>query len=112
MSSDGRFYHFVDANNMPGHSGSPVFLWAAPGRSASQLVAGPRIFGLYGIVSGVIEYSKDLKARLPQQTVGSPVPIDFRNAGLTAVVPVKFLVEILNQEEIQKEIRKTVGAAP
>ena len=107
MLSDGRFFHFVDANNMPGHSGSPVFLWATPSRSAWQVVAAPRIFGLYGIVSGVVEYSKDLKARLPQQSVGSPVAIDYRNAGLTAVVPVKFLVEILNREEI----RKAVGAA-
>lgn len=103
---DGRAYHFIDANNMPGHSGSPVFLWATAARSSSQLVASPRIFGLYGVVSGVVEYQKDLKARAPKETSGTNIPIDYRSAGLTAVVPVKYLVEILNR----KELRSAVGA--
>jgi len=96
---DGKYYHFIDAGNIPGHSGSPVFLWATPTRSSRGFVVGSRIFGLYGIVSGALEYNKQLKVTMPKPTTKKPtqmpVPIDARSGGITAVVPVQYLVEIL-----------------
>jgi len=101
---DDKYYHFIDAGNIPGHSGSPVFLWATPTRVSSGIVAGPRIFGLYGIVSGVLEYSKELRFVLPKQTQQGPTPVDARSGGVTAVVPVKFLIEILESSQLMKAI--------
>ena len=95
ITVDGKFYNFIDAGNIPGHSGAPVFLWASPARESNALVAGSRIFGLYGVVSGVIEYSKELKLVMPKQTGQSMIPVDARSGGITAIVPVKYLVEIL-----------------
>lgn len=101
---DGKYYHFIDAGNIPGHSGSPIFLWATPTRESSGIVAGPRIFGLYGIVSGVLEYTKELRFQLPKQTQVTPIPLDFRSGGITAIVPVKYLVEILESPELVKAL--------
>ncbi|OHB77747.1 MAG: hypothetical protein A2Z25_19160 [Planctomycetes bacterium RBG_16_55_9] len=101
---DGKYYHFIDAGNIPGHSGSPVFLWATPTRSSSGIVVGSRIFGLYGIVSGALEYNKQLKVTMPKPTTKKPtqmpIPIDARSGGITAVVPVKYLVEILESSSL------------
>jgi len=101
-SVEGRYYHFIDAGNIPGHSGSPLFLWATPTRQSGGIVAGPRIFGLYGIVSGVLEYSKELKFVLPKQTQLNPTPIDTSSGGVTVVVPVKYLVEVLESPQLKK----------
>ncbi len=102
---DGKFYHFIDAGNIPGHSGSPVFLWATPARTSNVLAAGPRIFGLYGIVSGMIEYNKRLQVTMPKETTVRPVPIDARSGGITAVVPAKYLIEILNSKQIRNLLK-------
>lgn len=105
-TADGNYYYFIDAGNMPGHSGAPVFLWATPSRSSSQLVAGGRIFGLYGIVSGLIEWGKPLKFILPKSTAVPPVPIDYRPGGVTAIVPVRYLNELLNDKNVISNIKK------
>ncbi len=57
-SVDGRFLHFLDAANMGGHSGAPVFLWATPEREQGILALSPCIFALYGVVSNILEYAK------------------------------------------------------
>lgn len=101
---DGQFYHFIDSGNIPGHSGAPVFLWASPTRLASQGAVGPRIFGLYGIVVGVIEYNKKLEVTIPRKTYHQNIPLDSRSGGITAIVPVKFLFEILNSSQIKNKI--------
>lgn len=101
---DGRYYNFIDAGNIPGHSGSPVFLWASPSRRANALVAGSRIFGLYGVVSGVIEYTKELQVVLPKQTKINAIPVDSRNGGITAIIPVKYLNEILESDQVKKRL--------
>ena len=101
---DGNFYHFIDSGNIPGHSGSPVFLWATPTREAGTVVAGSRVFGLYGVVSGVIEYDKELKATVPRQTYHQAIARDVRSGGITAIVPVKYLTEILESSQIKTAI--------
>jgi hypothetical protein len=101
---DGQFYNYIDSGNIPGHSGAPVFLWATPSRSASQIVAGSRIFGLYGIVVGVVEYNKKLEATIPRKTYHQRIPIDARSGGITAMVPIKFLSEILESSQIKTAI--------
>lgn len=101
-SIEGRYYHFIDAGNIPGHSGSPVFLWATATRQPGSIVVGPRIFGLYGIVSGVLEYSKELKFVLPKQTQSNPIPVDTSSGGVTVIVPVKYLVEMLESPQMKK----------
>ena len=102
---DGKFYHFIDAGNIPGHSGSPVFLWATPARTSNVLAAGPRIFGLYGVVSGMIEYNKQLQVTMPRETNQRPVPIDARSGGVTAVVPANYLMDILESKDIKKILK-------
>lgn len=99
---DGKYYHFIDAGNTPGHSGSPVFLWATPTRTSSGIVVGPRIFGLYGIVSAVLEYNKQLQVTVPKPTGQKLIPIDSRSGGITAIIPVKYLVEILESPPLLK----------
>jgi len=97
-TTDGHYYHFIDAGNYPGHSGSPVFLWASPSRSSSGLVVGPRIFKLYGVVSGVIEYAQELKWTKPSATIPGPVPVDIRTGGVTTVVPIRYLDAMLRSD--------------
>jgi hypothetical protein len=104
QSIDGGYYHFIDSGNIPGHSGSPLFLWATPTRQSGALVAGDRIFGLYGIVSGTLEYTRELQFVLPKQTQLVPIPVDARSGGVTAVVPVKYLVEILESSQLKKAL--------
>jgi hypothetical protein len=101
---DGKYYHFIDAGSIPGHSGSPVFLWATPSRVSTALVAGPRIFGLYGVVSGVLEYQQSLKVTVPKETGRRVVPLDSRSGGVTAVVPVRYLIEILESPRLREAI--------
>ena len=103
-TGDGQHLHFLDADNMPGHSGSPVFLWATPTRQSSGIVAGPRIFALYGVVSNILEYKKALQFVLPKQTKmkAPPIPIDTRSGGVTGIVPVKYLLEILEGPEMKR----------
>lgn len=101
---DGKFYNFIDSGNIPGHSGAPVFLWATPSRSADQFVLVSRIFGLYGIVVGVLEYNKKLEAKIPRKTYHQKIPIDQRSGGITAIVPIKFLSEILESSQIKNAI--------
>lgn len=102
---DQKYYHFIDAGNIPGHSGSPLFLWATATRVPGQIVAGSRIFGLYGVVSGVLEYQKSLRAVAPRKTSGKQlILLDARSGGVTAVVPVKFLIEILEGSHIRNAI--------
>jgi hypothetical protein len=107
VTIDGKFYHFIDAGNIPGHSGSPVFLWASPVREASALIADSRIFGLYGVVSGVIEYTTEMKVVIRKQTNDKMIPLDSRSGGITAIVPVKYLVEILESSNIKNAIGVT-----
>lgn len=72
------YLHFLDADVVRGHSGSPVFLWATAQRQAGNIVAGPRPFGLYGVVSiGII------------------------GGGVTGIVPVKFLRQILESNSVR-----------
>lgn len=101
---DNKYYHFIDSGNIPGHSGSPVFLWATATRVPGQIVVGSRIFGLYGIVSGVLEYEKTLKATVPRETERRVILLDARSGGITAVVPVRYLREILTGSRIKKAI--------
>ena len=103
-TADGMFYHFIDAGNIPGHSGSPVFLWATPSRESTGLVAGSRIFGLYGVVSGTLEYAKEIKVIMPKRTQVRPIPMDYRAGGVTAIVPVKYLDELLNDPKVVSAI--------
>jgi hypothetical protein len=103
-SIDGRYYHFIDSGNIPGHSGSPLFLWATPTRQSSGIVAGPRIFGLYGIVSATLEYNKQLQFVIPKQTQTAPIPLDARSGGVTAIVPVKYLAEVLESSQVKKAL--------
>ena len=105
---DGRYYHFIDAGNIPGHSGSPVFLWATATRKPGQIIVGSRIFGLYGVVSGVLEYNKELKATVPKITAKRMIPIDARSGGITAIVPVKYLIDILESAVIKRAIGITI----
>jgi hypothetical protein len=63
-------------------------------------VAGGRIFGLYGVVSAVLEYAIPLKVIIPKSTQVSPIPIDYRAGGVTAIVPVKYLNELLNDPHL------------
>jgi len=101
---DGMYYHFIDAGNLPGHSGSPVFLWATATRKSGQIVAGSRIFGLYGIVSGVLEYTKELKATVPKSTARKMVLIDARSSGITAIVPIRYLIDILEGPKLKSAL--------
>lgn len=101
---DDKYYHFIDSGNIPGHSGSPLFLWATPTRQSGGIVAGPRIFGLYGIVSATLEYNQELQFVLPKQTQIVPIPVDARSGGVTAIVPVKYLVEILESSQLKKSL--------
>jgi V8-like Glu-specific endopeptidase len=94
---DGRPLYFLDADNMPGHSGSPVFLWASPTRSSGGLTLASRIFGLYGVVSNVLEYGKDTRF-----VSSKSKPVDYRSVGVTGVVPVKYLREILESKSARK----------
>ena len=105
---DGRYYHFIDAGNIPGQSGSPVFLWATATRKPGQLIVGSRIFGLYGIVSGVLEYNKQLKATVPKYTAEKMIAIDARSGGITAIVPAKYLIDILESTAVKKAIGITI----
>jgi hypothetical protein len=100
---DGRNLHFIDADNIPGHSGSPVFLWATPARSANQLIAGPRIFALYGVVSSVVEYTTAIKFA-KQSAKTKTVPVDFRSGGVTGVTPVEYLWTIINGADLRAAI--------
>lgn len=90
----GKTLVLFDANNTKGHSGAPVFLWATPSRSANQLTATARIFGLYGVVSNVLEYSDAL-----QFVESGHQPVDFRSAGVTGIVPVALIREILESPQ-------------
>ena len=91
---EGKTLALLDANNTPGHSGAPVFLWATPSRSANQIAASPRIFGLYGLVSNVLEWAKDLKF-----VESGNQALDFRSAGVTGVVPVTLIREVLESPQ-------------
>lgn len=101
-TTDGKYYHFIDADNLPGHSGAPVFLWATPTRTAGHLVAGSRIMKLWGVVSGMIEYPKPLKAVNVRPT--ARIPIDYRSGGVTVVVPIKHLEEILQSDQVRRAL--------
>lgn len=91
---DGKTLTLLDANNTKGHSGGPVFLWATPSRSANQIAATARIFGLYGLVSNVLEYADAL-----QFVESGHQPVDFRSAGVTGIVPVALIREILESPQ-------------
>jgi hypothetical protein len=104
LSIDDKYYHYIDSGNIPGHSGSPLFLWATATREPSGIVAGARIFGLYGIVSATLEYNKELQFVLPKQTQTIPIPVDARSGGITAIVPVKYLAEILEDPLLKKAL--------
>jgi len=99
---DDKYYHFLDSGNIPGHSGSPVFLWTTPTRRQGKLIIGSRIFGLYGVVSGMLEYKKALEVTVPKQTRKQIVPVDARSSGITAIVPIKYLFEILEGYRLKK----------
>lgn len=90
----GKALALLDANNTPGHSGAPVFLWATPSRSANQIAATARIFGLYGLVSNVLEYGEAVKF-----VESGHQPVDFRSAGVTGVVPVALIREVLESPQ-------------
>ena len=105
---DGKYYHFIDTGNIPGHSGSPVFLWAAATTKSGRRNSGNRIFGLYGIVSGVLEYDQELKATVSKNTTKRAIPIDARSRGTTAIVPVKYLIDILECLAMKRTIGITV----
>lgn len=94
---EGKRLVFLDADNMRGHSGSPVFLWATAARTSSEVVAGPRIFGLYGVVSNVLEWARKLRFVEVGKT-----PADYRSGGVTGVVPVRYLREILEGEQARR----------
>jgi len=99
-TANGMAYYFIDAGNIPGHSGAPVFLWATPSRTSSGIVAGPRIFGLYGVVSALIQYPSPIKIIMPKNTKSSPIPISLNPGGVTAIVPFRYLDELLNDRKV------------
>lgn len=99
-TANGMAYYFIDAGNIPGHSGSPVFLWATPSRTPSEIVAGARIFGLYGVVSALIQYPSPIKIIMPKNTKSSPIPISLNPGGITAIVPYRYLIELLNNDMV------------
>jgi hypothetical protein len=102
-SVEGKHLHFIDADNIPGHSGSPVFLWATPRPSPQPSFTGARIFALYGIVSNIIEYAEYLK--FAQKDVDPiALPMDFRSGDMTGVVPVKYLRDIIEDDRIREVI--------
>jgi hypothetical protein len=91
---NGLALHFVDSANMPGHSGSPVFLWATPTRDSSSIVIGRRILALYGVVSNMLLYHAPVVA---EATAARPVV--GQSAGVTGVVPVRYLREIMESDK-------------
>jgi hypothetical protein len=92
--------HFIDAQNMNGHSGSPVFVWPSAFREGT-LHIGPRRFLLYGVVSNVLEYSK--KQVVVTGELGTP--LDYRSGGVTGVVPIRYLGEILDSKKARVAFR-------
>jgi hypothetical protein len=101
-TTNGQYYHFIDADNLPGHSGAPLFLWATPTRTSGHFVIASRIMKLWGVVSGVIEYPKPLKALNVRPT--ARISIDYRSGGVTAVVPIKHLEKILQSDQVRKAV--------
>jgi hypothetical protein len=101
-----NWLHYLDAQNMSGHSGAPVFLWATQSRKPNVLVAGSRIFALYGVVVNVLEYSRP--QIIATDTEGTPV--DFRSGGVTGVVPVCFLWEIIESDSARVALK--IGGQP
>lgn len=98
---EGKSLVLLDANNTPGHSGSPVFLWATPTRAMNELVLGQRIFGLFGLVSNVLEYGKALRFSKAKEA-----PMDYRGSGVTGIVPVVLIREILETPTAQLAFEK------
>ena len=51
-----------------------------------------------------MEYNKELKATVPKITARRMIPIDARSGGITAIVPVKYLIDILESSKIKKAL--------
>ena len=49
-----------------------------------------------------------LKATIPKITASKMIPIDARSGGITAIVPVKYLIDILESSALKRAIGITI----
>ena len=94
MGKDGNLY-LADMHVLGGNSGSPVFVNLA-GIRRGRFYAGVNV-RLLGVVSGYFFEDQDLRLRITTIVEGKAKA----NSGISAIVPVDELLNLLNKEELR-----------
>ncbi len=92
--------YLVEAGSYGGNSGSPVFFYLGSDREPGNLVVGPPILKLAGVMEGTFLDAQEIKVVETKKT-----PISLSNMGIAAVVPGYKLHELLFSEELKRQRR-------
>jgi len=98
--------YFIDSQAFGGNSGGPVFVLIER-NEAGKMIAGWR-FALLGVVTQFVPSPLRLKEVQLQETPSNKKIQLIENTGITKVIPVDYLMDILFSEE-QKKFRKKVA---
>jgi hypothetical protein len=98
----------IESISIGGHSGAPVFIWFEPRQKQGEPVMyGQKLIRLIGVIQGFFEFNRALGF---QQT--AIIPVYGSHTGISAVVPVEQMQEILFGPEATKVRDKLSAASP
>lgn len=101
VNNNGTFY--IDGSAFPGNSGSPVFLFPTPVKilEGGISIGAPTKISLLGVMGAYLPY-QDIA--ISQQT-GRPRVIFEENTGLSLIWSTKFIDQIIQSDDFQKQIK-------
>lgn len=92
--------YLIEAGSYGGNSGSPVFFHLGSDREPGNLIVGPPILKLAGVMQGTFLDAQEIKEVETNKT-----PISLSNMGIAAVVPGYKLHELLFSDELKRQRR-------
>jgi hypothetical protein len=101
VNNNDTFY--IDGSAFPGNSGSPIFLFPTPIKISNGgiSIGAPTKISLLGVMGAYLPYQD---VALSQQT-GRPRVIFEENTGLSLIWSTKFIDQIIQSEDFQKQIK-------
>jgi len=91
--------YLLETQSYGGNSGSPVFFYLGSDRSPGNLIVGPPVIKLAGIMSGRFN---DTQPPIRMIQTENSVPISMPNMGIAGVTPSYLLHDILFSDELKK----------
>lgn len=108
VNNNDTFY--IDGSAFPGNSGSPIFLFPTPVKISNGgiSIGAPTKISLLGVMGAYLPYQD---VALSQQT-GRPRVIFEENTGLSLIWSTKFIDQIIQSEDFQKQIKVIKDSLP